>query len=95
MRSVLVPTLFLVLAISLGMPCFAEAAGNYERPTVRSGADISVQYLNLARMYREQGRYELARQAYAQAISTCRNYGNLEIIKREMAGGLLLIRTMR
>lgn len=97
MRPVLVPALFLGLSISLGMPCFAEAADNsyYERPTVRSGTDISVQYLNLARMYREQGRYELARQAYAQAISTCRNYGNLEIIKREMAGVLLLIRTMR
>lgn len=97
MRPIILPAILAALAISIGMPCLIEAAESsyYERPTVRRGIDISVQYLNLARLYREQGRYELARQAYAQAISTCSNYGNLEIIKREMAGVLLLIRTMR
>ena len=64
-------------------------------PTVGRGVDISVGYLLQARKFRDEGRYELARQSYAQAISTCRNNSNLEIIKREMAGVELLIRTMR
>ena len=48
-----------------------------------------------AREYRKQGRYELARQSYAQALSTCRNNAGLDIIKRELAGVELLLRTMR
>lgn len=65
------------------------------RPTINRGADISVDYLMQARKFRDEGRYELSRQSYAQAISTCRNNSNLEIIKRELAGVELLIRTMR
>lgn len=65
------------------------------RATVGNGADVSVDYLLQARAYRDAGRYELARQSYAQAISTCRNLANLDIIRREMAGVELLIRTMR
>lgn len=64
-------------------------------PTVGRGIDLSVDYLLQARKYRDAGRYELARQSYAQAISVCRNNANLEIIRREMAGIELLIRTMR
>lgn len=65
------------------------------KPTITRGGDISVAYLMQARKFRDEGRYELSRQAYAQAISTCRNNSNLEIIKRELAGVELLIRTMR
>lgn len=64
-------------------------------PTIGNGMDISVDYLEQARQFRDAGRYELARQAYAQALSTCRDNANLEIIKRELAGVELLIRTMR
>lgn len=67
----------------------------YGTPTVPYGDDISVAYLLQARSFRDQGRYELARQSYAQALSTCRNTANLEVIKRELAGVELLIRTMR
>ena len=59
------------------------------------GPDISATYLEEAREYRKQGRYELARQSYAQALSTCRNNAGLDIIKRELAGVELLLRTMR
>ncbi|WP_298033832.1 hypothetical protein [uncultured Desulfovibrio sp.] len=59
------------------------------------GPDISAAYLKEARKYREQGRYELARQSYAQALSTCRSNAKLDIIKRELAGVELLLRTMR
>lgn len=76
----------------------AEPIGGYPippTPTIGQGIDISVDYLLQARQFRDAGRYELARQAYAQAISTCRNNSNLEIMKRELAGVELLIRTMR
>lgn len=79
-------------------PGAAEIIGGGPIPpgaTVGRGADVSVDYLRQARQYRDQGKYELSRQAYAQAISTCRNVANLDIIKREMAGVELLIRTMR
>lgn len=64
-------------------------------PTVGPGMNISDAYLLQARQYRNDGRYELSRQSYVQALSTCRNNANLEIIRRELAGVELLIRTMR
>lgn len=92
--------LFLLLFLGMFMtsPAMAEPIGGTPipgTPTVGRGADVSVEFLLLARHFRDTGRYELARQAYAQAISTCRNEANLEIIRREMAGVELLIRTMR
>ena len=94
--------LFQIFIIALclipAFPAFAEPIGGTPIPpraTVGRGIDISVDYLLQARKFRDEGRYELARQSYAQAISTCRNEANLEIIKRELAGVELLIRTMR
>lgn len=86
--------IFFALFIIAGANISLAATGQV-RPTVRPGPDLGAQFINLARIYREHGRYELARQAYAQAISTCQNSANLEIIKREMSGVELLIRTMR
>ena len=66
--------------------------------TVKSsnqGPDISAKYLKQARVYRDQGRYELARQSYAQALSTCRSASELAVIEKEMGGIDLLLRTMR
>lgn len=86
------------LGLCLSCPVSAEPVGGTPvppTPTVGRGVDISVDYLLEARKFRDAGRYELARQSYAQAISTCRNEANLEIIKRELAGVELLIRTMR
>lgn len=89
---------FLLVALLFPAVAGAEIIGGSPIPpgaTASRGADVSLDYLRQAREYRDQGRYELSRQAYAQAISTCRNAANLEIIKREMAGIELLIRTMR
>lgn len=95
-------TTFFLLSMMLAAPmcadCVAEPIGGTPiqgEPTVDRGVDISAEYLYQARRYRDDGRYELARQSYAQAMSTCRNNANLEIIRREMAGVELLIRTMR
>ncbi|MDE5832157.1 MAG: hypothetical protein K2H64_04100 [Desulfovibrio sp.] len=92
--------IFLSLLAILLLPATgkAEIIGGAPIPpgaTASRGYDVSLDYLRQAREYRDQGRYELSRQAYAQAISTCRNAANLDIIKREMAGVELLIRTMR
>lgn len=92
----LILSAFLAFASYVNTP--AEPIGGtpiYGMPTVGRGEDISVAYLLQARAFRDQGRYELARQSYALALSTCRNSANLEIIKRELAGVELLIRTMR
>lgn len=98
MRNALFGSLF--LALTLIFPCFSQAepiGGGpiIGSPTVGRGEDISVVYLEQARGYRDDGRYELARQSYVQALSTCRNDANLEIIRRELAAIELLIRTMR
>lgn len=59
------------------------------------GPNISAKYLKQARQYRDQGRYELARQSYTQALSTCRSAEDLAIIEKELGGIELLLRTMR
>lgn len=97
MRKFLLALLFAGLVLSASQ-LMAEPIGGgpiIGEPTVGRGVDISVLYLEQARAYRNSGRYELSRQSYAQALSTCRNEANLEIIKRELAGIELLIRTMR
>ncbi|WP_374279354.1 hypothetical protein [Desulfovibrio sp.] len=55
----------------------------------------SLAYLGQARQFREQGRYELARQRYLQALSICADDQTLSVIKRELNGIELLLRTMR
>lgn len=93
MRNTIIGFLFLAIFA----PCLFTQVGCARRgePTVGQGPNISVAYLQQARRYRDEGKYELARQSYAQALSTCRSDANLEIIKRELAGCELLIRTMR
>ena len=63
--------------------------------SVNQGPNISAKYLKQARQYRDQGRYELARQSYTQALSTCRSSEELAIIEKELGGIELLLRTMR
>lgn len=86
-------TLFITSA-----PAWCEPIGGYPitgNPTVSKNTDLSVKFIEQARKYRDEGRLELARQSYALAISTCHNNANLEIIRRELAGVELMIRTMR
>lgn len=52
-------------------------------------------YLNEARRYRAQGRYELARQSYALALSVCSSEKKLMEIRQELDGVELLLRTLR
>ncbi|WP_291301346.1 hypothetical protein [Desulfovibrio sp. MES5] len=63
--------------------------------SVGQGPNISAKYLKQARQYRDQGRYELARQSYTQALSTCRSAEDLAVIEKELGGIELLLRTMR
>lgn len=98
MKKIIATCLLLCAAFAFVPIASAEIIGGTPiqgDPTVGRGADVSVDYLLQARKYRDEGRYELARQSYAQAISVCRNTANLEIIRRELAGVELLIRTMR
>ncbi|MBO4301439.1 MAG: hypothetical protein J5861_07545 [Desulfovibrio sp.] len=55
----------------------------------------SLDYLEQARDFRTEGRYELARQRYLQALSICTDGETLNILKRELDGVELLLRTMR
>lgn len=55
----------------------------------------SLIYLEQARGFRTEGRYELARQRYLQALSICADDQTLSIIKRELSGVEMLLRTMR
>ena len=58
-----------------------------ERTSYLSEAnEHSLAYLGQARYFREQGRYELARQRYLQALSICADDQTLSIIKRELNG---------
>ena len=92
MRLLTIFSISFFLAI---MPLPVNCAESEQTATIGNGEDISLYYLDQARVWRDAGRYELARQAYAQALSTCQNTANLEIIKRELEGVELLIRTMR
>lgn len=96
MRKLLIPVLAL-LFLSGALPCpLAETEVPLQKPAADPGHDISVRaaYLEQARALRDEGRYELSRQSYTQALSTCRDAANLAIIKKELEGVKLLIRTM-
>lgn len=89
---------------SLGLQATAQNISSYDgapsqatgtAKSANQGPDISAKYLKQARLYRDQGRYELARQSYAQALSTCRSAEELAVIEKEMGGIELLLRTMR
>ena len=85
----------LLLALALTPSFFIGSGCSRNAPTASEGPDISLEYLEQARKYRDEGRFELARQSYAQALATCRSNENLAIIEHELAGCELLIRTMR
>lgn len=89
MRKLLPAFLVALLALPLG------ACGTRENTRIERGPNISWDYVEQGREYRDQGRFELARQSYALALSTCRNDEDLAIIKRELASVELEIRTMR
>ena len=96
--------LLLVLLCSISCIACARAKRSADGQTVLSKAEVqalnynhkhSLAYLHQARAYRAEGRYELARQSYAQALSICSDGPTLKVIQREMEGISLLLRTMR
>lgn len=75
--------------------CAAAPLAQEAEPQLDDSQAISEAYLEQARNFRDEGRYELSRQSYAQALATCADNENLEIIKRELEGVELLLRTLR
>ena len=73
----------------------AQRAAKDKANYLSEANEHSLAYLGQARQFREQGRYELARQRYLQALSICADDQTLSIIKRELNGVELLLRTMR
>ena len=88
----LLPALLIAL-VALTAPL--AGCGTRENTRIERGPNISWDYVEQAREYRDEGRFELARQSYTLALSTCRNDADLAIIKRELASVELEIRTMR
>lgn len=95
--------LLLLLGLSVlfwqdGSAC-ADTLSAYDSPgniiTTPGNNSLSRTYLKQARSYRAAGRYELARQSYAQALAVCADTKSLDVIRRELAGVELLIRNMR
>ena len=78
----------LLSPVMLPTPCQAVESSN-------STNALSRQYLKEARAFRQQGRYELARQSYVQALSVCHDRKEYETIKQELNGIEMLLRTMR
>lgn len=85
---------FLLVAL-LALTGPLSGCGARENTRVERGPNATWEYVEQAREYREEGRFELARQSYVLALSICRNDADLAIIKRELAGVELMIRTMR
>ncbi len=83
-----------LLAALLALTAPLAGCGAHDN-RIERGPNISWDYVEQGREYRDQGRFELARQSYALALSTCRNDADLAIIKRELASVELEIRTMR
>ena len=81
-------TLLLSPVVFLPSPCQAVESSS-------STNALSRQYLKEARAFRQQGRYELARQSYVQALSVCHDLREYETIKQELNGIEMLLRTMR
>ena len=73
----------------------AQRAAKDKANYLSEANEHSLAYLGQARQFREQGRFELARQRYLQALSICADEKTVEIIKRELNGVELLLRTMR
>ena len=94
----------LPLLICLILACPATAVANAlaasEPEQLLVDASLSTKslekrYLKEARKYRAEGRYELARQSYVLALSICSDVKRLNIIRQELDGLELLLRTLR
>jgi hypothetical protein len=78
--------LFAMLAVLVG--CGSKTVGVAE-------TDETIHNWSLARQYQAQGRYELAQQYYALALSAVRTQSALDMLQREMMTIDMQIRAMR
>ncbi len=74
---------------------FQEQWDSRSQHSYSSANSYSLGYLKEARKFRSAGRYELARQRYLQALSICTDDRTIHILKQELDGVELLLRTMR
>lgn len=89
--------------LSAAVPCQADSFTAYSDDEVATGQTVSGYwpmrntraYLRQARRFRSEGRYELARQSYLQALSICPDPKTVHVLQRELDGVELLLRTMR
>ena len=72
-----------------------HARPQVEKQQMETNAKRSMGYLLKAREYRDQGRYELARQSCLQALAICVDADMVKVIQRELNGIEILLRTMR
>ncbi|MBQ3060542.1 MAG: hypothetical protein IJD16_09585 [Desulfovibrio sp.] len=85
-----------MVSLAFYAPAWGQHVQAYDGLGVsRDAPQISEDYLAQARGYREAGRYELARQSYALALSTCQSPAEMEVIKRELDGVELILRSLR
>ena len=63
--------------------------------TSASTRSLHLRYLSEARKYRSEGRYELARQSYVLALSIASKDRDITLIRKELDGLELLLRTLR
>ena len=95
MRQLLLILLFCLVCTT---PALGQGQSSYSGLGLQNrhhGPDVSEDYLDQARDYRDEGRFELARQSYALALSTCQNATSLEIIKRGLDAVELMLRSLR
>ncbi len=88
-----------LLPIPINCPAHAlEDQQDYSNDLGYSGVQtkgLHRRYLAEARRYRSQGRYELARQSYLLALSIAPREKEVSIIRKELEGLELLLRTLR
>lgn len=90
------------------LPCGVQAINLHDQPTgggtsssfknpdrALGDAPVAEVYWKKARTYRDEGRFELARQQYLLALSSCHTEEAKTRVQRELQSVELLIRTMR
>ncbi|MCI7568175.1 hypothetical protein [Desulfovibrio sp.] len=93
MKTKLVCTLAAALLLAAAPAfCATLSAGD---SVSNDGKSLCRRYLAEGEKYREQNRYELARQSYAQALSICNDGRDIATAKQGLNTIELLLRTMR
>lgn len=98
MRYIYLTGLALLLVLQCPVASFAADTAPPKKvhpDTVPNDSAETTRMWNIARKYKNQMRYELARQHYLLALSTCRSDQTVQRIQRELQIVELQIRSMR